>query len=77
MISEALMYNQTNLITFVMVDATYTEVAGLGGAFTSRFQRRVVRSTRARVLKRKSVMVGILISSLPPSATQSGLCLYA
>jgi len=34
MISEALMYNQTNLITFVMVDATYTEVPGLGGTFT-------------------------------------------
>ena len=26
--------NQQNLITFVMVDATYTEVAGLGGGFT-------------------------------------------
>ena len=34
MISEALFLNQTNLITFVMVDSTYTEVAGLGGAFT-------------------------------------------
>ena len=26
--------NQQNLITFVMVDAAYTEVAGLGGGFT-------------------------------------------
>lgn len=26
--------NQTNLITFVMVDASYTEVAGLGNTFT-------------------------------------------
>lgn len=33
MISEALLYNQTNMITFVMVDSGYSEVAGLGVAF--------------------------------------------
>lgn len=34
MISEALLLNQINMITFVMVDATYTEVPGLGVGFT-------------------------------------------
>lgn len=33
MISEELLLNQTNLITFVLVDNTYTEVAGVGNAF--------------------------------------------
>lgn len=34
MISEALELNQINHISFVMVDVTLTEVAGLGNAFT-------------------------------------------
>ncbi len=34
MISEALVLNQDNLITFVMVDVNYAEVAGLGDTFT-------------------------------------------
>lgn len=34
MISEELLLNQANLITFVLVDATYTEVPGIGNAFT-------------------------------------------
>lgn len=34
MISEALIANQTNLITFVLVDNAYNEVAGVGNAFT-------------------------------------------
>lgn len=34
MISEALIANQTNMITFVLVDANYNEVAGVGNAFT-------------------------------------------
>ncbi len=33
MISENLIRNQTNMIKFVMVDANYLEVAGLGAAF--------------------------------------------
>lgn len=34
MISEALILDQANMITFVMVDANYTEVPGLGATFT-------------------------------------------
>lgn len=34
MISEALLVDQINEITFVMVDTTYTEVPGLGNTFT-------------------------------------------